>query len=472
MKKITTDLLVIGAGSGGLSVAAGAVQMGADVTLIEANEMGGDCLNFGCVPSKALLSAAKRAYIVQNSIAFGVTAGHVKIDYSKAQSHVRDTIATISPHDSQERFEGLGVRVIRAFARFSGRREVIAGDYAITARRIVIATGAHAAVPPVPGLKDVPYLTNETLFSIAVEPSHLVILGAGPIGMEMAQAHARLGVRVSMIEMAKFGAMLDPDAASILRTSLERDWVEIHDEIGLTSIEKVENGILCHLSDGRSIEGSHILVAAGRKPNLEGLDLERAGIQYDVKGIKVDAGLRTSNKSVYAIGDVAGGAQFTHVAGYHAGIVIRSALLGLPAKARTDAIPSVVYTDPEVAQVGLTLAQARGEYGARAEEARFDYAGNDRAIAERKTKGFAKAIIAGGRVVGATVVGHQAGEMINFWTYMVTHKEKISKVSAMIAPYPSLHEINKRVAGAYFSPRLFDSVWVKRVVRFVQKRIP
>ena len=472
MKKVKTDLLVIGAGSGGLSVAAGAVQMGADVTLVEAHEMGGDCLNYGCVPSKALLSAAKHAHLVRKAKDFGINAVGVDIDYKAAQAHVHKTIATIAPHDSQERFEGLGVRVIRDFARFAGPTSVIADNTLITARRIVIATGARAAIPPILGLQDVPYLTNETLFTVDTQPEHLIILGGGPIGVEMAQAHARLGSKVTIIEMARFGATLDPEAAAILRASLETDGVDIKDNTGLVYVAQSDQGVVCTLSTGTQIVGSHLLIAAGRRPNIDGMDLEKAGIAYDKRGITVGADLRSTNKRVYAIGDVAGGVQFTHVAGYHAGVVIRSALLGLPAKAKTTAIPSVIYSDPEVAQVGLTLEQARQEFGARAEEARFDYAQNDRAIAEGHTIGFAKAIIGGGRVVGATIVGHQAGEMINFWTYLVTHREKISKVSAMIAPYPSLHEINKRVAGAYFSPRLFGSVWMKRIVRFVQKRIP
>lgn len=469
---IKTDLLVIGAGSGGLSVAAGAAQMGADVTLVEAAEMGGDCLNHGCVPSKALLAAAKQAHTLRKAALFGVMAENVTIDYKVAQQHVQNTIAAIAPHDSQERFEGMGVRVIRAFARFVNHHQVIAGDATITARRIVIATGARATIPPITGLADVPYLTNETLFTIDTQPDHLIIIGGGPIGIEMAQAHARLGSKVSIIEMASFGAALDPEAAQILRAALEHDGVMIYDGTGLSAVAQKDGIVTCTLADGRKIEGSHVLVAAGRTPNLDGLDVHKAGVAFDKRGIKVTADLKTTNAKIYAIGDVAGGAQFTHVAGYHAGVVLRSALFGLPSKAKMHAIPSVIYSDPEVAHVGMTLDAARHIYGARAEVARFDYAQNDRAIAEHQTTGFAKAIIGGGRVVGATIVGHQAGEMINFWTYLVQHQEKISKVAAMVAPYPSLHEINKRVAGAYFSPRLFDNIWVKRVVRFVQKRIP
>ncbi len=472
MTYFKTDLLVIGAGSGGLSVAAGAVQMGADVTLIEAHEMGGDCLNYGCVPSKALLSVAKAAHQVKSAHRFGIQTGKVEIDFKTAQRHVHNTIQTIAPHDSQERFEGLGVRVLREFARFSGPNTVIAGGTTITARRIVIATGATAAIPAVAGLETVPYLTNETLFSVDKKPEHLIVYGGGPIGLEMAQAHARLGCRVSMIKRGSFGSSMDDDAALILRQSLETDGIDIYENIGLDAVSNTPHGVACTLSDGRVVDGTHILIATGRRPNVDGLNLEMAGVQFDANGIKVGPDLKTANKKIYAIGDVIGGPQFTHVAGYHAGIVIRSALLGLPAKARHDAVPTVIFTDPEVAHVGMTFEQARHVYGARAEVARFDYAQNDRAIAEGHTTGFAKAIIAGGRVVGATVAGNQAGEMINFWTYLVTHREKIAKVSAMIAPYPSLHEINKRVAGAYFSPRLFDNVWLKRIVRFVQKRVP
>lgn len=471
MTHIKTDLLVIGAGSGGLSVAAGAAQMGADVTLLEPHKMGGDCLNYGCVPSKALLAAAKRASQIRDSAKFGLTAT-VDVDYGRVMDHVRDAIAQIEPHDSQARFEGLGVRVIRHAGRFIGPTTVQAGDTEITARRIVIATGASPFVPPISGLGDVLYLTNETLFDLTQAPDHLIVIGGGPIGVEMAQAHARLGVAVTLVDMGPILPMNDEQDRAILRDQLVRDGVVLHEHAGIDRISGSAGAVVVHLADGTDVTGSHILVATGRRPNIAGLDLDRAAIGHSAKGIQVGPDLKTTNPKVYAIGDVIGGQQFTHVAGYHAGIVIRSALFGLPAKAKNHAIPTVTYTDPEIATVGLTAEQARSKYGANIELVRFDHAGNDRAVAERITHGHTVAIVVRGRVVGVRVVGAQAGELINFWTYMVTHREKLGKLAGMISPYPTLTEINKRVAGAYFSPRLFDSVWVKRVVRFVQKRIP
>lgn len=470
MTRIKTDLLVIGAGSGGLSVAAGAAQMGADVTLLEPHKMGGDCLNYGCVPSKALLAAGKRASQIRDSAKFGLTAT-VDVDYVRVMDHVRDVIAQIEPHDSQARFEGLGVRVLRHAGRFVGPTTVQAGDTEITARRIVIATGAHAFVPPIPGLADVPYLTNETLFDLTQAPDHLIVIGGGPIGVEMAQAHARLGVRVSLVDMGPILPMNDEQDRDILRDQLTADGVVLHENVGIQNIAGDAGAIAVHLDNETQVSGSHLLVATGRRPNVHGLDLERANIAYSDRGITVGADLKTSNPKVYAIGDVIGGAQFTHVAGYHAGVVIRSAMLALPAKASNTAIPTVTYTDPEIATVGLSQDQARAKFGGDIELVRFEHAGNDRAVAERVTQGHTVAIVVRGRVVGVRVVGHQAGELINFWTYMVTHREKIGKLAGMISPYPTLTEINKRVAGAYFSPRLFDNVWLKRFVRFVQKRL-
>lgn len=460
MERIKTDILVIGGGSGGLSVAAGAAQMGADVVLLEGHKMGGDCLNYGCVPSKALLSQAKRAH------------GGQSIDYAGALTHVAQTIATIEPHDSVARFEGLGVRVIQEYGRFVARDQVEAGDHVITARRIVIATGSSPMVPPIPGLDQVPYDTNETLFTRDQKPDHLLIIGGGPIGMEMAQAHRRLGCEVTVIEGARALGRDDPEAAEIVLGALRSEGVEIAEGALVEHIRGVAGAIEVVAQDGRVFKGTDLLVAVGRKPNIDKLNLEAAGIATNPAGITVNASLKTSNRRVYAIGDVTGGAQFTHVAGYHAGVVIRSALFGLPAKAGASHIPYATYTDPELAQIGPTEAQARETYGDRLEVARFDYSGNDRAIAEGKTDGFVKVMVVKGRPVGATIVGHQAGEHINLWALALANRMKMGKIVAMVSPYPSLGEINKRAVGAYFSPRLFDSKGVKRMVGLVQAWLP
>lgn len=469
---IKCDLLVIGAGSGGLSVAAGASQMGASVVLLEGHKMGGDCLNYGCVPSKALLASAKAAYGQSHAAAFGVADQVPDVDYAAAKAHVQNTIETIAPMDSQERFEGFGVRVIRAFGAFISPTEVQAGDHVIRPRRVVIATGSAPLVPPVPGLERVPYETNETLFDLRERPDHLLIIGGGPIGMEMAQAHIRLGCKVTVIEGAKALGRDDPEAAAIVLDALRAEGVEIAEDALAAEITGEAGAIEVRTKDGRSFAGSHLLMAVGRKSNVERLNLQAGGIEPSQTGIKVDASLRTSNKRVYAIGDVAGGMQFTHVAGYHAGVIIRSALFGLPSKAQDLHIPRATYTDPELAQVGLTEAEARTKFGDKLELARFDYHHNDRALAELKTKGFIKVMVVKGRPVGATIVGHQAGELISLWSLALANKLKMSQVAAMVAPYPSIGEINKRVAGAYFSPRLFESPLVKRAVQFVQRWIP
>ena len=472
MDHIKADLLVIGAGSGGLSVAAGAVQMGASVILLEGHKMGGDCLNYGCVPSKALIAAGHAAHAMTTGATMGITPVVPEIDYAGAKDHVMRVIETIAPVDSQERFEGLGVRVIREFGRFVSATEVEAGNYRITARRIIIATGSSPFVPPIPGLADVPYLTNETLFELRDKPSHLLVIGGGPIGMEMAQAHRRLGSDVTVIEGARALGKDDPELAAIALARLREEGIVIEENTLAAQIRQNGDQIEVEAKDGRVFAGSHILMAVGRKPNIDTLNLGEAGIAFERSGITVDARLRTTNKRVYAIGDVAGGLQFTHVAGYHAGLIIRQALFGLPAKQSTAHIPWATYTDPEIAQVGLTEAQAREAHGDALEVVRFEYSHNDRAIAIGQTTGLIKVMVVKGRPIGASIVGHQAGELISLWSMAIANKLKMAGVAAMIAPYPTIAEVNKRAAGAYFSPRLFDSAMVKRVVRLVQRFLP
>ena len=472
MKRIKTDVLVIGGGSGGLSVAAGASQMGASVTLLEGHKMGGDCLNFGCVPSKALIASGKAAYSQSHGLQYGVADQKPKVDYAAAKDHVADVIATIAPLDSVERFEGLGVNVIEEYGEFISPTEVKAGDTIITARRVVVSTGSSPLVPPIPGLENVPYETNETLFELREQPKHLLIIGGGPIGMEMAQAHIRLGSKVTVIEGAKALGKDDPELAEVVLNSLRDEGIEIAEDALAAEIRGKAGAIEVEVKDGRVFKGSHLLMAVGRKANIDKLNIEVAGIERTRTGLVVDAGMRTTNRGVYAIGDVAGGLQFTHVAGYHAGVIIRSMLFGLPSKAKTSHIPWATYTDPELSQVGLTEARAKEVHGDKLEVVRFHYSHNDRAIAERKTKGFIKLMVVKDRPVGASIVGYQAGELINLWALALANKMKMSQIAAMVAPYPTIGEINKRAAGAYFTPRLFDSAAVKRVVGFVQRFIP
>jgi pyruvate/2-oxoglutarate dehydrogenase complex dihydrolipoamide dehydrogenase (E3) component len=429
--------------------------MGAKVVLIEAGEMGGDCLNTGCVPSKALLHAAARGD-----------------DWATAHAHVKDAIATIAPHDSQERFEGLGCKVVRAHARFIAPRLVEAGGEVIRARRFVIATGSRPFVPDVPGLDEVPYFTNETIFDLAEKPRHLLIMGGGPIGMEMALAHRRLGCEVTVIEAAKALGKDDPEAAALVLAELTSQGIEIVEGAEAVRLRRVGEGIEVVTGFGRVFTGSHLLVAVGRRAAVADMGLEAAGVDHTPKGITVDARLRTSNRRIYAVGDITGGMQFTHVAGYQGGVVIRPTVLRLPAKARTDHIPWVTYADPELAQIGPTEAQARDTHGDKLTVVRADFTGNDRAIAAGDTRGFLKVMVVGGKPIGATLVGANAGELIAPWSLAISQGLKLSAISGMVLPYPTRSEIHKRASGNYFSPKLFQNETIKRVVRVLQRLVP
>lgn len=482
MRKIETDICVIGGGSGGLSVAAGASQMGADVVLFERAEMGGDCLNTGCVPSKALLASAKAAYALGGKPAMGIKASPsdnaISVDFAAVKGHVDDVIASIAPHDSVERFEGLGVQVFEAEARLSGRREVSAvlddgTELSVTARFIVLATGSHPWAPPIPGLDEVPSFTNETIFGLREAPRHLVIIGAGPIGVEMAQAHRRLGCEVSVVDVGPMMVRDDPVLVSRLKQRLVDEGILIKENAQIRQVEQAGGDILVHLTDDVTLTASHILVAVGRRANVDGLNLEAAGVEYSAKGVVTDRRLRSSNPRIFAIGDVAGRQQFTHIASYHAGIVIRNMLFRLPARLSDHAVPWVTYTDPELAQAGMSWPDAVKWHGA--DNLRcidWELADNDRARAERRTEGMVRVITnKKGIVLGATILAPHAGEMIHIWTHAIQHRQKIGAVATTIAPYPSYAEASKRAAGAYFTDKLFSRS-VRRLVGALMRLSP
>ena len=474
VERLDVDMCVIGAGSGGLSVAAGASQLGQKVVLIERGKMGGDCLNYGCVPSKSLIAAARAATAIRGARRFGVAGGEPAVDYRGVRDHVRGVIAEIAPNDSEERFTGLGVRVIRAQARFTGRDEVEAGDVRVRARRVVIATGSAAAVPPIPGLGPggVPYLTNETIFDLDQAPGHLLVVGGGPIGCELAQAQRRLGCRVTVLEAATLLPKDDPELVDFVRRRLRADGVEIREGVKIKRVEGAAGNPAAVLDAGGSeqrIAGTHLLIAAGRRPSSEGLNLEAAGVRATAKGIEVDARLRTANRKIYAIGDAIGGYQFTHMAGYHAGIVIRNALFRLPARVDHSAVPWVTYTDPELGNVGLTEAEARRSHGDGVRLARWSLHDNDRAQAEREADGLIK-IVADrrGRILGAGIVGPHAGELLLTWSLAITKKASLRDIAGLIAPYPTLSEVSKRAAGSFYARQLF-SARTRRLVRFLAR---
>jgi pyruvate/2-oxoglutarate dehydrogenase complex dihydrolipoamide dehydrogenase (E3) component len=462
------DLCVIGAGSGGLAVAAGAAQMGAEVVLVERGIMGGDCLNFGCVPSKSLLAAARIADLWRRGAGLGIAYARPRIDFAAVADSVQRVIAEIAPNDSVERFEGLGVRVLRAEARFTSPRTVHAGGVEIRPRRFVIATGSQPAVPPIPGLDDVPYLTNETVFANHDLPEHLIVIGGGPIGIEMAQAHRRLGARVTVLDVGPLLPRDDPELSAILAGRLSSEGIVVRPGIEIADIGRTEKTVAVRLASGERISGSHLLVAAGRRPTIEGLDLAAAGIAATAQGITVDARLRTTNRRVFAIGDVVGGPQFTHVALYHAGIVIRNALFRIPAKVDYRALPWVTYTDPELAQVGLTEAGSRAIEGAP-RVLRWRFAENDRAQTERETEGMVKVVTRGnGHILGASILGAGAGDLILPWALAISQKLKIGALANLIVPYPTRGEASKRAAGSYYTPTLF-SARTRRLVRLLAR---
>jgi pyruvate/2-oxoglutarate dehydrogenase complex dihydrolipoamide dehydrogenase (E3) component len=461
------DICVIGAGSAGLSVAAGAAQMGATTVLIEADRMGGECLYTGCVPSKSLLAAAAAAHAARTATQFGLAIPRVEVDFPGVHRHVRTVIAAIEPNDSQARFEKLGCRVIRAPARFRDSRTVEAGGVVVRARRFVVATGSRAAVPAIPGLEGTPYLTNETVFDLTELPRHLVVIGAGPVGCELAQAFRRLGSLVTIIDRARLLPKDDADAAALIRDALVGEGVRLIEDATVEAVHGSEAGVEIVLRGSSPVAGSHLLIATGRQANVTALGLEHAGVDHDASGIKVDRRLRTSNRRVFAVGDVAGGMQFTHLAGYHAGIVLRNALLRWPTRVDLHAFPYVTYTAPELAQVGLGEAQARERHGAGVRVLRTEFADNDRAQAERKTHGFLKIVArSNGVLLGATIVGPQAGELIQLWTLVLSQQLKLSAVAGMIAPYPTLGEIGKQAASRFYAPLVFGP-WTRRLVRWL-----
>ena len=476
MKKqtLTPDLCIIGAGSGGLSVAAGAAQLGLDTILLEKDKMGGDCLNTGCVPSKALLAAGKRAAMHRKADIKGITPHEPEIDYAAVKDHVADTIKTIEPHDSPDRFRELGVNVILKPGKFTSHYTLETDEHIIKAKKFIISTGSRAFIPSIEGLEFNKAFTNENIFELRDKPDHLLIIGGGPIGVEMAQAHARLGCKVSIFDIATILPHDDQSNVAIIREALLNDNINLHENITVKQVKYAgKNKVsLVIEKNGKeeTVTGSHLLVATGRTPNADNLGLKEAGVKYDRKGITVNANLKTSNPRIWAIGDVTGGPQFTHVAGYHAGVIIRQICFGMRwAKVDYTALPWVTYTDPELAQVGLTetaAAEKFGKYNIKTAEWHFDE--NDRAIAERTTKGQIRVITnKKGLILGASIVGPQAGGLIGMWTLAISSKQKIGAITSMIAPYPTLGEASKRTAGAWYTPSLFSDK-TRKIVKILK----
>lgn len=448
------DFCVIGAGSGGLSFAAGAAQMGASVALLEHQKMGGDCLNYGCVPSKALLSASKIP---------GITPEQV-------HNYIHDTIAAIAPHDSVERFTGLGVKVISERGQFVSSNTVATDTLIIEAKRVIIATGSRSTMPPIPGLDTVHSYTNETIFTLKEFPKHLLIIGGGPIGMEIANAYLRLNCKVTILEAGLGLAKDDPELSLLLKQHLIQQGLTLKEQVVIEAIHEDNNGITCSYKDhnqSHTITASHLLVATGRRPNIEDLNLESANIKATPKGIIVDASLRTSNPRVYAIGDcIADGYKFTHAAGYHAGLVIRHSIFGLRTAVNLTTIPWVTYTSPELAHVGAQESDLKAQ-GTNYQVLRLPLSQNDRAQAERHTDGLIKVLASPkGHILGVSILAPHAGEMIYPWVMAMQNKLKLSAIATSIAPYPTYADASKRIAGQFYGAKLF-SPWMQMVVKFL-----
>jgi pyruvate/2-oxoglutarate dehydrogenase complex dihydrolipoamide dehydrogenase (E3) component len=471
-QELKPEICVIGTNAGGLTIAAAAAAMGVPAVLVENGGMGGDFLERdGSVPAQALIAAAERANAMRTGARFGAKAVRVGVDYAAVSAHMREVIEAVAPNFTRERFAGLGVRVITGAARFSDADTLAVDDFAIKANRFVIATGSSPVIPAIPGLLDTPHFTSESLADLAELPRHLIVIGAGAVGLELAQAFRRLGAEVSVLEAAIPLAREDPECAAIVLDALEREGVKLRAGVETTNVRRVFARVQVSFATpagAETIESTHLLIAAGRRANLDDLGLEAAGISRAAPGIVVDPHLRTTNKRVYAVGDVAGGPNFTHVAEYHAGLVIRHALFGASVKVDYQAVPWVTYTDPELAQVGLLEDEARAHAGV-IRVLRWPYRENDRAQVERTTEGHIKVVTdRSGEILGATIVGPQARESIAAWTLAVSQKLNIRALAGLVVPYPAYAEVGKRAAIAYFThgltrpPRRRIMGWLRR----------
>ena len=470
---VLRDLVVIGGGAGGLVVASVAAQLGLDVVLINKEEaMGGDCLHYGCVPSKALLKSASVAHIVRQAKRWGIGSEAPEVDMQAVNRVIKNAIDTIQVHDSRERFEALGCEVISGEARFCGHSEVEVGDSRISAKHFVVATGSSAWVPPIKGLNEVEFLTNEDMFSLQTLPKSMIILGGGPVGVEMAQAYSRLGTAVTIIELApRLLPRMDQDSSAILADVLSSEGVDLEFNQEVVSVSeyagtenKTEKQVT--LKDGTSFHAEALLVAIGRRPVVDSLNLDQAGIEFNSSGIKVNRKMQTSNRKVFACGDVTGEMPLTHVAELQAGIVIANLIFKLPKKINYDVIPAVVYSDPEVAQVGISVEQCNAL--AKGEVYQFEVGQLDRAVTDNSKVGVARILTDNGRIVGAHIIAPHAGELIHELALAVQNRMKVSKLTALVHAYPSYSQLNKRLAGQYYKDRLF-SPFTKKMVAILNR---
>ncbi len=467
------NLVVIGAGTAGLVSAIGAAGMGAKVALVERHLMGGDCLNVGCVPSKTIIRAGRAAADARSSSAFGVqVSGNISVDFPSVMERVRRIRAQISPNDSARRFrDDFGIDIYLGGGRFTGRDTVEVDGSTLHFERAVIATGARAAVPPIPGLAEAGFLTNETVFNLTEQPARLAVLGGGPIGCELAQSFARLGTQVTIIERGEhFLPREDADAVAVLRTAFERDGIDVRLGTTLASVETHNGGKRLHLETGEQsslLEVDEILVGVGRAPNVDGLGLETANVAFGRHGVEVNDFLQTTNRRIYAAGDICSAYKFTHAADFMARAVIQNAFFGFAGKKAMSSltIPWCTYTDPEIAHVGLYEHDAAAE-GIELTTFTVPMSDVDRAIAEGEDEGFVKIHVKKGsdKIVGATVVARHAGEMISELTTAMVGKIGLGKLASVIHPYPTQAEAIRKAGDLFNRTRLTEgrSKWLRR----------
>ena len=468
---IKRDLVIIGGGAGGLVVASVAAQLGLDVVLIEKEaQLGGDCLHYGCVPSKALLKAAKVAHTLRKAADYGYQFDVPQTDMTAINASVQKAVSTIQVHDSHQRFESFGCEVLTGKAHFIDSSTVKIGERTISAKHFVIATGSSPWIPDIDGLNTVDYITNEDVFKLDKLPESLVILGGGPVGVEMAQAFARLGSRVTIVEQAaRLLPRSDTEVSETIMQVFVDEGIEIVNNKTVVAVESSDHQIKAVMQDGSQVCGDKILVAIGRRPVVDSIGLENAGVEYTKQGITVNTRMRTTNRRIYACGDVTGLMPFTHVAEQQAGVIIANLVFKLPKRMDYRVIPSVVYTEPECAQVGVFPVDVLNDKSVKV--VRFDMTELDRAVAEHATTGFAKLVVKNGRLIGAHIIGPHAGDVIHELVLAIQHKMKLSKITSLVHAYPSYAQVNRRAASQYFRNKLFSN-GTKRFVRLLNRWLP
>ncbi len=467
------DIGIIGAGAAGLTVASGSAQLGAKTLLVEKeSELGGDCLHYGCVPSKTLIKSAHVYHLMKHATDYGLPAVEVPaVDFSQVSDRIRSVIATIQKHDSEERFCGLGAQVMFGNATFVDEHSIDLDGKRYSAKNWVIATGSSPAAAPIPGLSDTPYLTNKEIFYLGHLPKSMIVLGAGPIGIEMSQAFKRFGTQVAVVDRAdQILIKEDRDMADTVKEVLRSEGVQFYLKASIDSVQDLgaQKQVLITDSRGKSVKlnAEAILVAMGRGANTHGLGLESIGVDFDRTGIKVDNRLRTSQKHIFAAGDVNGGFQFTHAAGYEGGIVVSNAIFRLPRKVDYTFLPWCTYTEPELASIGMN-EKAAADAGIETRVWEEAFKDNDRSLAEGQKAGRIKLIVdKKEKPIGVQIVGPRAGDLVSEWVATLNGKVKLSTIAGAIHPYPTIGEINKKVVGALFAPKIFSEK-VQKSLKFI-----